>query len=267
MVAMVQDGYKPNPPVTLAIGDGANDVPMIQQAQVGVGVCGREGRQAVNSSDFAISQFKHLERLLMIHGRWNYRRICKVILYVLRLRRIYTCVANLSVPANVTCVPLCHLSPSYSFYKNITLTLVLFYYTFYTGYSGTSLFESTSYMLFNVCFCSLPIIGVGWFDKDMSEETVLAYPEMFISGRLGQDLNVGVCACCSFALIFWLPRAVSLTVVFALLQVRAVIEVVLYSIIHSLVLFYIPYLAYDGFLNNNIGDQLSCVVIAISMAS
>eukprot|EP00750_Incisomonas_marina_P033805 INCI9963.1.p1 GENE.INCI9963.1~~INCI9963.1.p1 ORF type:complete len:1815 (-),score=332.22 INCI9963.1:221-5665(-) len=196
MVAMVQDGYKPNPPVTLAIGDGANDVPMIQQAQVGVGVCGREGRQAVNSSDFAISQFKHLERLLMIHGRWNYRRICKVILY--------------------------------SFYKNITLTLVLFYYTFYTGYSGTSLFESTSYMLFNVCFCSLPIIGVGWFDKDMSEETVLAYPEMFISGRLGQDLNV-----------------------------RAVIEVVLYSIIHSLVLFYIPYLAYDGFLNNNIGDQLS----------
>ena len=57
--------------------------------------------QAVNSSDFAISQFKHLERLLMIHGRWNYRRICKVILY--------------------------------SFYKNITLTLVLFYYTFYTG--------------------------------------------------------------------------------------------------------------------------------------
>ena len=155
---MVQEGYMPNPPVTLAIGDGANDVPMIQQAQVGVGVCGREGRQAVNSSDFAVSQFKHLKRLLIVHGRWNYRRICKVILY--------------------------------SFYKNITLTLVLFYYSFYTGYSGTSLFESTSYMLFNVCFCSLPIIAVGWFDKDMSEETVLAFPEMFISGRLGQDLNV-----------------------------------------------------------------------------
>ncbi len=66
----------------------------------------------------------------------------------------------------------------YSFYKNITLTLVLFYYCFYTGFSGTSLYESTAYMLFNVCFCSLPIIGVGWFDKDMSEETVLAFPEM-----------------------------------------------------------------------------------------
>ncbi|CAK9002666.1 Probable phospholipid-transporting ATPase IA (ATPase class I type 8A member 1) (Chromaffin granule ATPase II) [Durusdinium trenchii] len=85
-------GVKPTP-VTLAIGDGANDVPMLQEAQVGVGISGREGRpetskdagdreptsvgQAVNCADFAISQFRYLARLMLVHGRWNYRRACQ----------------------------------------------------------------------------------------------------------------------------------------------------------------------------------------------
>lgn len=73
----VKNGFKVKP-ISLAIGDGANDVPMIQEAQIGVGISGKEGRQAVNSSDFAIAQFRFLERLLAIHGRWNYRRVSKV---------------------------------------------------------------------------------------------------------------------------------------------------------------------------------------------
>ena len=66
---------------SLAIGDGANDVAMIQAADVGVGVIGKEGRQAVNSADFAVSQFRFLVRLLLVHGHWNYLRIGKLILY------------------------------------------------------------------------------------------------------------------------------------------------------------------------------------------
>eukprot|EP00913_Durusdinium_trenchii_P003355 g3105.t1 len=86
-------GVKPTP-VTLAIGDGANDVPMLQEAQVGVGISGREGRpetskdagdreptSAVNCADFAISQFRYLARLMLVHGRWNYRRACKFVIY------------------------------------------------------------------------------------------------------------------------------------------------------------------------------------------
>lgn len=42
----------------LAIGDGANDVAMIQSANIGVGIMGKEGRQAVNNSDYAIGQFR-----------------------------------------------------------------------------------------------------------------------------------------------------------------------------------------------------------------
>jgi P-type E1-E2 ATPase len=93
--------------MTLAIGDGANDVGMIQEAHLGIGISGKEGLQAVNSADFAIAQFRFLKELLLVHGRWNYRRMAKVV--------------------------------RYSFYKNIVLTQILFAYNFLTGFSGQGL--------------------------------------------------------------------------------------------------------------------------------
>jgi phospholipid-transporting ATPase len=131
LVRMVRKNV-PGKPVTLAIGDGANDVAMIQQAEVGVGISGREGLQAVNSSDFAIAQFRFLAPLLLVHGRWSYRRMAKVFLY--------------------------------SFFKNVVLTFTLFYYNIFTGWSGTSLYESLVYSGFNF-FLGLPIIAVGIFDR------------------------------------------------------------------------------------------------------
>ena len=67
---------------TLSIGDGANDVAMIQEAHVGVGIRGEEGLQAVNASDFAIAQFRFLSVLLLKHGRFNYVRMCRVVRYM-----------------------------------------------------------------------------------------------------------------------------------------------------------------------------------------
>ena len=67
--------------MTLAIGDGANDVSMIQMADVGIGISGQEGMQAVMASDFAIGRFKFLSRLLLVHGHWCYDRITKMFLY------------------------------------------------------------------------------------------------------------------------------------------------------------------------------------------
>ncbi|CAL5386460.1 unnamed protein product [Camellia sinensis] len=63
--------------ITLSIGDGANDVSMIQAAHIGVGISGIEGMQAVMASDFAIAPFRFLTDLLLVHGRWSYLRICK----------------------------------------------------------------------------------------------------------------------------------------------------------------------------------------------
>ena len=92
--------------VCLSIGDGANDVPMIQAAHIGVGISGFEGLQAVMASDFAIAQFQFLKRLLLVrccnppmppaaaddaaqvHGRWSYRRVSKLLFYI-----FYKCLA------------------------------------------------------------------------------------------------------------------------------------------------------------------------------
>lgn len=67
--------------ITLSIGDGANDVPMIMEAHIGVGVRGKEGTQAVRSADYAVSQFFFLHRLLLVHGRFGYRRVSWLICY------------------------------------------------------------------------------------------------------------------------------------------------------------------------------------------
>ncbi|XP_036988622.2 phospholipid-transporting ATPase VA isoform X2 [Artibeus jamaicensis] len=67
--------------MTLAIGDGANDVSMIQVADVGVGISGQEGMQAVMASDFAVPRFRYLERLLIVHGHWCYSRLAGMVLY------------------------------------------------------------------------------------------------------------------------------------------------------------------------------------------
>lgn len=75
---MVKTGLKQ---MTLAIGDGANDVSMIQKADVGVGIAGREGMQAVMASDFAMGRFRFLVRLLLVHGHWSYVRLARLMLY------------------------------------------------------------------------------------------------------------------------------------------------------------------------------------------
>lgn len=82
----------------LAIGDGANDVGMIQAAHVGVGISGMEGLQAARSADFAIAQFRFLRKLLLVHGAWSYHRLSKLILYsfykniVLYITQFWVCV-------------------------------------------------------------------------------------------------------------------------------------------------------------------------------
>ena len=119
--------------VTLGIGDGANDVAMIQKAAVGVGINGNEGLQAANSADFAIAQFRFLSRLLLVHGAWNYSRISKVILY--------------------------------SFYKNITLYIIELWFAIYNYWSGQVIYERWTIGMYNVFFTSAPPVALGLFDR------------------------------------------------------------------------------------------------------
>lgn len=132
----------------LSIGDGANDVAMIQTADVGVGIMGKEGRQAVNSSDYAISQFRFLVPLLLVHGNLSYYRLSRLI--------------------------------KYSFYKNITFAFVMFFYQFFNGYSGQALVDSITAAVFNVVFTSLPILLFAVLDRPVGDLVAfIRYPQLY----------------------------------------------------------------------------------------
>ncbi len=150
VVRLVKYGVSPSP-LTLAIGDGGNDVSMIQEAHVGVGISGVEGMQAVRASDFALAQFRFLERLLLVHGRFNYQRVAFTI--------------------------------SYSFYKNVALVLTLFLFTFFNAFSGATLYESFLGSAWNVLFTVLPVIIVGIFDRDVRPRDALRYPALYLHGQ------------------------------------------------------------------------------------
>eukprot|EP00736_Rhodelphis_marinus_P009470 Rmarinus@m.21668 len=167
VVRVVRDLTEPRP-ITLSIGDGANDVPMIQEADVGVGISGKEGMQAVRAADFAVAQFRFLQRLLFVHGRWNYRRICLVILY--------------------------------SFYKNVTLVFTLFWFTFFSGFSGTALYESFMYSGYNVAFTAFPILVVGILDQDVLDVVAIGIPSLYYYGF--HRIGFGV-----LPMIIWICRA------------------------------------------------------------
>ena len=135
--------------MTLAIGDGANDVSMIQSADVGVGISGEEGLQAAMSADYAIAQFRFLKKLLLVHGRWNYSRVAYMIL---------------------------------NFYlKSIMFSLVIFWYQFHCGFSSAVIYEFTYMLLYNIVFTNFPVIALGIFDKDLESNAILAYPPLYAS--------------------------------------------------------------------------------------
>ncbi|XP_068636402.1 probable phospholipid-transporting ATPase 8 isoform X2 [Aristolochia californica] len=135
---------------TLAIGDGANDVGMLQEADVGVGISGAEGMQAVMSSDFAIAQFRFLERLLLVHGHWCYRRIAMMICYF--------------------------------FYKNLAFGFTLFCFEAHASFSGMPAYNDWYMSSYNVFFTSLPVIALGVFDQDVPARVCLQYPLLHQEG-------------------------------------------------------------------------------------
>ncbi|KAL6435696.1 hypothetical protein ACFW04_005540 [Cataglyphis niger] len=149
--AMVVELIKKNKSaVTLAIGDGANDVSMIKTAHIGVGISGQEGLQAVLASDYSIGQFRFLERLLLVHGRWSYYRMSKFLRYF--------------------------------FYKNFAFTLCHIWFAFFCGFSAQTVFDPMYISVYNLFYTSLPVLAVGIFDQDVNDKNSLMYPKLYTPG-------------------------------------------------------------------------------------
>ena len=153
--------------MALSIGDGANDVAMIQEADVGVGIAGEEGRQAVMSADYAIGQFRFLQRLVLVHGRWSYRRLAE-------------CIANFFY--KVTTTGLWLRWDCADFFQNIVWTFALFWYQIYTNFDVRYLFDYTYILLVNLVFTSLPVGLLGVLDQDVSDKVSLAVPQLYRRG-------------------------------------------------------------------------------------
>jgi phospholipid-transporting ATPase len=139
--------------ILLAIGDGANDVSMIQAAHVGVGISGMEGLQAARSADISIGQFRFLRKLLLVHGAWSYQRVSKVILY--------------------------------SFYKNIAMFMTQFWYSFQNAFSGQIIYESWTLTFYNVFFTAAPPFVIGIFDQFVSARLLDRYPQLYKLSQSG----------------------------------------------------------------------------------
>ncbi|CBH17260.1 phospholipid-transporting ATPase 1-like protein,putative [Trypanosoma brucei gambiense DAL972] len=131
----------------IAIGDGANDVSMIQEGRVGVGIIGLEGSQAALSADYAIPRFRHLRRLCAVHGRYSLVR-------------------------NSGCIMI-------SFYKNAVLGMMMILFCFHSAFSGGTLFDGWLLTFFNILLTSIPPFFLGVFDKDLPEDALLRRPHLF----------------------------------------------------------------------------------------
>ncbi|KAL5011267.1 hypothetical protein ScPMuIL_009818 [Solemya velum] len=147
VVKLVRDCLKK---LTLAIGDGANDVSMIQTADIGIGISGQEGMQAVMASDFAIARFMFLERLLLVHGHWSYDRLAKF--------------------------------TSIMFYKSMITVFILVWFQIFSGFSGATNIDSLYLMLMHLIFTSWPPIMNGVLDKDLAADTLLKFPKLYEIG-------------------------------------------------------------------------------------
>lgn len=142
--------------ICLAIGDGANDVGMIQKANIGVGISGIEGQQAAMSADFSIAQFRFLEKLLLVHGAWCYRRTTFMI--------------------------------KYFFYKNFVFGFSIFLFNAYTRFSGQSIYADWFLSLYNVIFTCAPVVVIAVLDQDLKANSRLNFPQLYKKGQLNGSL-------------------------------------------------------------------------------
>ncbi|OMJ78300.1 hypothetical protein SteCoe_21934 [Stentor coeruleus] len=145
-------------PLVASIGSGEGDISMLQTSDVGIAINYGDDSLLHNYSDVVIRKFTELSILLLGQGHWNYTRLSKAILLYL--------------------------------YKNCFLTLVTLAYTFLCNFSGTSVFNASLLIGFNLFFTSLPILVIGIFDQDLPYEKIESHPQIYTIGIQDMAFNI-----------------------------------------------------------------------------
>ncbi|CAE7403369.1 ALA3, partial [Symbiodinium sp. KB8] len=158
MLELIKDGVPGSK--CLAVGDGANDVEMIKAANVGVGILGAEGAGAANASDFKVPQFKVLQKLLLVHGRWNYIRMALLVCYM--------------------------------FYKNCLFAQSQWWYVIFAGWSGQKFFIELATQTYNLFYTGIPILLIAVLDQDVDADSAQRFPRLFKVGQRGERLSVAI---------------------------------------------------------------------------
>lgn len=142
---------------TCAIGDGGNDVSMIQAADVGIGIVGKEGKQASLAADFSINQFSYIARLLLWHGRNSYKRSARLSQFII------------------------HRGLIISFMQAIFSSI--FYFAAIALYSGWLMVGYSTF------YTMLPVFSLV-LDNDVSEEIAFQFPELYQELQKGRSLSL-----------------------------------------------------------------------------
>lgn len=142
--------------ITLSVGDGGNDVPMIQSADVGVGIVGKEGKQAALASDFSITKFKHLTDLLLWHGRNSYKRGAVMSQFVI--------------------------------HRGLIISIMQVYFCVLFGYLQIPIFNGYLMLGYTTVYTILPVFALI-FDEDVDRKTAMSFPILYKNLQKGRELT------------------------------------------------------------------------------
>ncbi|XP_055712807.1 phospholipid-transporting ATPase IF-like isoform X3 [Phlebotomus papatasi] len=134
-------------PITASIGDGANDVSMIQESHVGLGIVGKEGRQAARCADYAFANFSMVKRMLLMHGHYFSQRLSLLVLYF--------------------------------FYKNLVFMMIQMYFQINSMFSSQSIYDSLFLTLYNVVYTALPILVISLTEKVYPMNRLMNEPPLY----------------------------------------------------------------------------------------
>lgn len=160
-------------PITLAIGDGLNDIKMIQEAHIGVGVINPDNPHAASYADFAVTSFSSLKQLLFLQGSRTLQAMCIVVYW--------------------------------SYFKSLCFVMPLFYYQGYTNWAGLDLYGSFIQLLFHTVFTPIPVVLCALFYKQISNQLFANLPVLYTLGRRRYHISL-------LKFCFWILEGIIMSV-------------------------------------------------------